>query len=827
MVKECDRAEETIFFPERLTARLEGTENHSLTLIEAPSGFGKTTSFREYLRRRGPDVRSFWYTCLEGAGVRAWDGICDLVENADPMVSRNLRGLGMPDKDAAADAAAIISECRCDRETFLIIDNYQLLKTDAPAAIVNAFSLHNSPALRMVFITQGLAGDHTWRAPDILKIGAEDYLFDRLSVKRYFELAGLRLTEHELDVVYNASGGWIASIRLHMMQYRAAGAVCPKESMNDLIESALWARMPERERQLLMSVSLFDSFSVGQASMMLDLSPESEKIAELLGKNAFTPYNPGEGVFHMHRILRDFLRSRFEKSPHPFQIQTYARAGRASESAGDLFQATKFYLETGDYESILAMPFTTQFFYNFPERSVIDLFERLVEECPDEVLLIRPISLIIFGQQFFRDRRAGAFSRVVSLLQKLIGTPGRLAGEELWRVRGEFSLLMSFPRFNDIAGMSEYHRRAYSDLERLSSPPRSQIFGGAMPWTMSGASVMFLYWRESGGLDKTLSVMDECLPFYVTLAGGHGAGGEFIMRAETALARGDDEAAEVFSRSALYEAHAAGQTGNSLCAWLVLARTAILRGDRELYGLARESIRDEATKSAQRSILRIADLCLAYTDLLLGRHEEVPSWLNDPGSISRAVYADGRPYALMLHGMALLSRGRHEELRGGAGTVMDGARKMNYILPQVVMQTLLAAAMSREGKYPEAAEHLKGALALALPDMVLMPSAEHAEALTPVLPFLRDELGDEKGRALAALFMRQRKGAAAIRGFLPGEQVLSGRQKEVALMLRKGLTVRQIAGRLGISENTVKTIKKALYERIGVHSRAELSKLHF
>jgi len=810
-----------VYLPERLLARLDDVRNHRLTLIEAPSGFGKTTSFREYLRGRS-EARCFWYTCLGETRTRAWNGVCDLLGNVDSAVARGLRGLGMPDRDTAAEAAALMGDCRCDHETYLVVDNYQLLECDSPTGIVNAFSLHNSDSLRMVFITQEIPGDDTWSASDILRINAGDYLFDRESVARCFKLAGLRPTPSELDAVYRASGGWVASIKLHMIHYRLTGTVAPAGDMDGLIESALWGRLPDRDRQLLMGVSLFDKFSLKQASMMIDGALADDVIADVLEKNVFIPCSPTEGVFYMHGILKDFLLRRFAETPSAFRDLARDRAGRAAAAAGDLFQATKFFLETGDYASILSLPFTTRFFYNFPERSVIDLFERLVDECPEETLLGRPMALITFAQQFFRDRRTDAFSKASGLLRRVVETPGALPEEELLRVRGEFEILTSFPHFNDIAAMSEHHRRAYADLGRISSPPRSQIFGGAMPWTMSGASVLFLYWRKSGTLDDTLSVMDECLPCYVALAGGHGAGGEYIMRAEAALARGDDAAAEVMARSALYAAHAAGQAGNSLCAWLVLARTAVLRGDRELYLSTRNSIREEAAESAQRSIMRIADLCLACTDILLGRLDDIPQWLNDAAGIRRAVYADGQPYALTLHATALLAAGRHDELRSVAEPLIAVARRMNYLLPQVVVQVLLAAAGEREGRRGEAEAHLEAALALALPDTVLMPFAEQAGALGALLN------NSSIDPALLALCDRQARGVASILGTPVAAQSLSGRQAEVAAMLKDGLTVRQIAASLGISENTVKSTARAVYERLGVHTRAELrrARLH-
>jgi DNA-binding NarL/FixJ family response regulator len=51
---------------------------------------------------------------------------------------------------------------------------------------------------------------------------------------------------------------------------------------------------------------------------------------------------------------------------------------------------------------------------------------------------------------------------------------------------------------------------------------------------------------------------------------------------------------------------------------------------------------------------------------------------------------------------------------------------------------------------------------------------------------------------------------------------LPPRQREVAVLLGRGWRAPEIAARLGISVNTVRKHKKALYVRLGVHSQAEL-----
>ena len=54
---------------------------------------------------------------------------------------------------------------------------------------------------------------------------------------------------------------------------------------------------------------------------------------------------------------------------------------------------------------------------------------------------------------------------------------------------------------------------------------------------------------------------------------------------------------------------------------------------------------------------------------------------------------------------------------------------------------------------------------------------------------------------------------------------LTGREQQVAGLLRQGLTYRQIAARLGISPGTVRAYNRLILARLGLRSRLELQAL--
>ena len=52
--------------------------------------------------------------------------------------------------------------------------------------------------------------------------------------------------------------------------------------------------------------------------------------------------------------------------------------------------------------------------------------------------------------------------------------------------------------------------------------------------------------------------------------------------------------------------------------------------------------------------------------------------------------------------------------------------------------------------------------------------------------------------------------------------VLTDRRSQVATLASQGLSNRQIAEKLGVSEGTVKIHLRAIYEKLDIHTRAEL-----
>ena len=102
---------------------------------------------------------------------------------------------------------------------------------------------------------------------------------------------------------------------------------------------------------------------------------------------------------------------------------------------------------------------------------------------------------------------------------------------------------MSFLSYNDITEMSRLHRSASRQMTR----PAVTIQAGS--WTFGSPSVLMMYYRAPGELQKELHEMNECMPHYYRITNGHGLGAELVMAAEASFMQGRLHETEIGHRA--------------------------------------------------------------------------------------------------------------------------------------------------------------------------------------------------------------------------------------------------------------------------------------
>lgn len=815
------------YFSDRLKKQLDHIPLYPLTIVEAPSGFGKTTAVREYLKKNlSPDAREYWYTCLGEPASLAWRNICELISNANPKIASSLKKLEMPTLDTLMYMMSVLRDFQCPEETYLVIDNYQLISSDIPRELMSIFSTHGSPNLRMIFITQQLETKQQFSIHNdcIHTIDPASFFFDKEGTASLFLMEGIRLGESELNSVYSSTEGWVSAILLQIINFKETGSFDLTADIEHLVENAVWNRLAQEERDFLLAVCILDSFTARQAAVMTGRDSLTEHIEELLRTNDFIRYFPDRKRYTMHSILQDYLRNRFWNYMQPdFQKLMLQRAGRIYAAEGQYYPAARFYLKTGDYDAILSMPFDSEYMDNQKENFLPEFIAAVVEESPEETLCKYPRTLLAFCSQMYMSGRFDVYRKLYRLAGSVIGTGTALSPEELGKLKSDLAVREAYSAYNDIKAMHKIYRKAWE----ISRKPAEHFTHGT-PFTFGCPSVLFMFWRETGELENELRDIAEALPDYRRLTRGHGTGADSVMRAEAMLMRGEDNAAEILCYKALYEARSFQQTAVCLCAELVLARIAILRGDTDGYFTAVNNIKGYGKENSNLCVLRMADLCLTAISLTLGIKDKAADWIFDMENIKKTLYTPVIPFAQVLYSMLLLIEKRYNEFLGISGLLMDaygGAEgNIRYMMPRLYYFKHLAVIKLSSGNEKEAQEHLGQALAIALPDKVYLPLVNQDGLLDRLLEKAKTSASDREGmNALIALCKRQEKGVSVIRKAVQAvKSPLTPREREVALFARNRLSAKEIAEELFISEATVKTILKNIYGKLDIHSKSEL-----
>ena len=727
--------QQNYYFSDRLKRQLNQIPRYPLTIVEAPSGFGKTTAIREYLKGTLPHgACEYWYTCLGESAPAAWLGICELFSNVNDKTADDLRNLKMPTMDTLFYMASYLRNIHCHTETYLIIDNYQLVDCDIPRELISVFSMHGNPNLHMIFITQQIRPGHQFPTLDnsIYTIDSSAFFFDKEGTSNLFRMEGIHLNDEEIERIYMSTEGWVSAIRLQIINYQENGLLDHIADIVHLVETSIWNKLTLEEQDFLFSVSVMESFSARQAAIMLDVEMLPENINHLLKYNEFIRYIPDQHQYSIHSILRDYLLNRFyHEQPEEYQNRVFRKAGHAYAVMSQYCPAAHFFYRVRDFDSILSLPFSCEYFDQNKEEYKPEFIEAVIKECPEETMCKYPFALLVFGYQAYTCGQLEVYQELCRLLCLITEKGTGFQQDELRKIKGEYLLLASLEDFNDLYKLKEKHKAAW---EVLRGP--STVIKSSSLWGFATTSVFNILWRESGNLNYTLQQMDEMTAIFRKMTRGYGAGARNLLWAETMLMRGEDDEAEVLCHKALYEARGYQQTGICLCAELALARIAILRGDVDGYFTAIKNIQDYAKQNANLTILRIAEHCMSIISLLLGIKDYVAPWLYDLESIKKVLPAPAVPCAQLLQLQLLLMDKRYNEFYGACQIALDMSRNsignVKYVMPQLYQLIFLAIAKRNNGKYIEAQQYLREALEIALPDQVYLPFAQQ-EGITDVL----------------------------------------------------------------------------------------------
>ncbi len=272
---------------------------------------------------------------------------------------------------------------------------------------------------------------------------------------------------------------------------------------------------------------------------------------------------------------------------------------------------------------------------------------------------------------------------------------------------------------------------------------------------------------------------------------------------------------------------------------LLLSLVAMWRGDVELWKNAKKHILKAPCKDDRdRDII---SLTLASADSAIRNTEDFPDWFcrgcfgvlpSDAHPAARVYYVK---YLLVFAQNMAMNRLELEDVSGLGlmktipyitEPMIAQAMTEKTVITEIYLRLMCAIAYQDIGDIERARDHVDKAIALALPDMLIGILAEHRRHLGS---FLDDRLGAVSSEALKKLKELHKQlsaGWTRLHNAVLERTVstaFSLREREVARLVAFGFSNGEIAERLHISKESVKSLITTIRNKTGISKRSEFA----
>ena len=798
----------TIYISERLQESLRPISRCAMTTVVAPMGYGKTTAVNWYLGERAKaetlhiirisvysaNLAIFWKSTQE-AFARA--GFPFLREYPCPT---DAAGGGLLVDDLCH---ALAGEAPC----YLFIDDFHLL-TDKRASLFLCMLANRLPAnVHLIVASRDRflpAAEAVRLGARVYQIGTEQLRLNHTGLAVYAHRCGTELSDAQVESLLYSSEGWFSAVYLNLRTLSERGVLPSRHSdIYATFTAAMIDPLPEKQREFLAVMGLADEFTVEMAQAVTGDADAEQLLSMLTEQNAFVTRLPDGMSYRFHHMMKACAERSFLTMAQETQRLYWERFGLWYEQHRQYLHAIAAYQKSENYDALLRVIRSDAgiLLASLKPEVVLDALDK----CPAETLKAYPFAILVLMRRMFTWRQIPKMLELKALLLAAIEEHPELSEEERGNLLGECDLILSFLCYNDISAMSRLHRSASAQMSR---PAISIQSGGG--WTFGSPSVLMMFYRAPGELERELAEMDECMPHYYQVTNHHGQGAETIMRAEALFCQGRFTDAHIELERAYAQIRESGQVNMALCCDFLSWRLSLHADVEQRYTFAERYA--DLLRYHDASWLNLWSATSAYYHALRGETDKIPEVFSQHRLSDINMLAPGKPMMEMIENQVYLAQGAYAKVVGRSAGLLAVCEAMHYALVALHVRIQTAAAYARLGKPEEARAELKKALSDAEPDGFVMPFVENYGF---VQPLLAQEIKSELIAKIAGL--GEAAGARSAASARPAAfAALTPREFEIVELMAQRLSNREIAEQLYLSEGSVKQYVNQIYSKLHI-----------
>ncbi|MCC8023009.1 MAG: LuxR C-terminal-related transcriptional regulator [Clostridiales bacterium] len=808
----------------------EAVERSVVVTMTAGTGYGKTKAVSMFLEKEQAAYRPIWVrlTEMDNLTTSFWNNIIQSVSAQSEILTERLSKIEFPERlsDFEQFLQMITEQIEIQSHFVVVFDDLHLVYNDAVLDFIQRLIFTQMDHLTFILLSRSVIDLNVAQMYErgiLSNVAERDLRFTLEEVHHYFAQQGFRLSEDQERMILQETEGWALAVSLlclekhhnrHDGEPHADGMM---RYVYTMFERDIYRFYSREMQDFMVKLSLLDAYPV---QLMCEIAGlDLKETMDFVDNNLFMIYDPYTRSCQIHNMFLQFLREKQQYLEESVIMEVYRTAGAWYLQLDMRYEALRYYRKCRAYETIWDI-------LSHYERVRLSwgraqYFLDLLEEFPCSLREAHPEIRLYKASLLFNNLRLSeARDEALALKQELERREDEAAKRLLGEVYIELGLLSMAEKRGDFPD-------CFAQADQLL-PGGSQFFLTSQAIDFGHSIVCNDL--EKDELERMLAVYMETLPTVSRVMNGFGHGLQYLARAEVEFFRADLSEAKQDAYKAIYMGQEKGQHDIVCSAYFLLIRIYMATGMYQELTTCNQDIR--LYVQAHPEVQRNYDMIKGWFYCMAKQPDQVATWIvkDEINRRSTPPISMGREKWIKI--LYHIKQQQYYEAIALAENLQYQYRINRLNINEITVFLCKLVAEYHLGNTEKAVHCLNEAYEKCQKNDMMMLFIEHGNSMRAIIDAARKSpickipqawldmvyaKASTYGKRMAHV-MKEYQTARKISG---NEYNLTPREKEILEDLCQGLSRSEIALARNISVNTVKSMIKTIYGKIGALNLAD------
>jgi LuxR family maltose regulon positive regulatory protein len=822
---------------DRVNRLLKPALQYPLVIVSAGAGYGKTHAIYAFVRKY--NLLTAWMQLSErdNIGDRFWENFITAVTAVNRKAAARLAEIDFPETERQFERYMTIplEESAAGLKCVFVYDDFHLIQDKAVLRFMEHSITSPFPSITSILISRTEPPLNLMQAESkghLARITEEDLRFTYEEMVSYYHLLDVSPSPQTAASVYHDTEGWAFAIHLAglSLKHAPSGAVYINQALRSnifkLIETEIMAPLPPSLQRFLVKLSCIEQLV---PELLEELAGDLSLIQKMKEIESFIRFDVYQNAYHIHHLFLDYLKGKQGELSADEKRDVWIKTAAWCTANNQKIDAIGYYEKAGDYQRLVDVTYTLPLILpTRTARMLLEILERAPPEIYDHIAIAHILRTRLYITLEMFEKADKELITVIAKLEALPSSPAvnrTLTG--CYNNRGFIGIVTSsFTQKHDYVYYFERARHFYTLNPFTIKPPVSVAPLGAYLCRVNS--------EDNEEMERYIEGVAGMAAHVPVTMGGSFLGIDDLVRGELLFFKGDIVRAERLHFQALHKARLADQYELENRALFYLLRINLTRGNHEAIVDIIKQLETQLDEAYYLNRYIDHDIITGWYYSHIGQIGKLAPWLKndfEESDLNSIVYG----LEILVKAKYYFSEKRYPAVLAVLQNREAQGSRWTHVLGSVEIKALEAVCRYQSRDKNGAFAVLEHAYRLALSNELFMPFVElgkHMRALVEAA--IKDKIPSppqdwlEKVRLGASAYAKKlfavkeqyRPVTPRSKEIVQGGN-LSRRELGVLTSLSQGMTREEIAGTASLSVNTVKSVIRSIYNKLGAVNKAD------